>query len=264
MVTNKALKYIEDNKDNPFFLFVSFNIPHYPEQPDKKYANAFNHLKHPRREYARMMATVDDHVGLIMKKVEDLKLKENTIVLFYSDNGHSTEEPKVWAENHASGFPKGYYYGAFGGGGYTGKWIGQKGSFLEGGIRVPAILSYPAKLKKGIVRDQAVIGADWYPTLLELCGIELPKVKLDGRSVLPLIKDAKKASPHNVMYWGWQNRGIVREGKWKLYVFNNKPAGLFNLSGPNPEKVNYLGRERIIQTRLFNLYQDWMKETKMK
>ena len=84
-------------------------------------------------------------------------LTENTIVIFQSDNGHSTENSKgISVEEHTSGLPKGHYYLAHGGGGNTGKWIGSKGSFLEGGIRVPAIVSCPAKLPKGEVRDQAV------------------------------------------------------------------------------------------------------------
>ncbi|MGY8660664.1 MAG: sulfatase/phosphatase domain-containing protein, partial [Verrucomicrobiales bacterium] len=78
------------------------------------------------------------------------------------------------------------------GGGSTGKWIGHKGQFLEGGIRVPAIISYPAKLPKGEVRDQIVTAMDWYPTILKLCGVEAKPVwpKLDGHNILPLIDSA--------------------------------------------------------------------------
>ena len=74
-------------------------------------------------------------------------------------------------------------YGANGGGGNTGKWRGNKGTFFEGGIRVPAILSYPAKLPKGAVRGQAVTAMDWMPTILELCEVPKPKVNFDGHSL---------------------------------------------------------------------------------
>jgi arylsulfatase A-like enzyme len=79
---------------------------------------------------------------------------------------------------------------AHGGGGNTGKWRGSKGAFYEGGTRVPAVISYPAQLPQGIARDQAITMADWLPTVAEPCGVTLPKVKLDGQSLMPIIRSA--------------------------------------------------------------------------
>ena len=109
--------------------------------------------------------------------------------------------------NHSSGYPRGHYYLAHGGGGNTGKWIGHKGDFLEGGIRVPAMISYPAKIPQGQTRDQIVTVMDWFPTVLELCGIEQKAnpPKLDGHSMSKVIADPKSASDHEVLHFGWAN-----------------------------------------------------------
>ncbi len=261
MMTSRAMEYVEKNKNQPFFMMVSFNIPHYPEQPSEKFKNAYADLASPRKEYARMISTVDDYIGQINKKVADLGLTENTIILYYSDNGHSTEDAAVRVDNHSSGFPKGFNYGPNGGGGYTGKWLGQKGDYREGGIRVPAILSYPAKLSKGIERDQAVIGADWYPTILDLCGIKLPEVKLDGESVVPVIKDNSLKSPHEMMFWNWGKSGAVRKGEWKLILHDGKENALHNLNDEKPESKNYVLDKSSLVEELKEKYQQWLKET---
>lgn len=95
-----------------------------------------------------MVSTTDDKMSMIMDRLERHGLRDNTIVIFMSDNGHSEENYKIRGKNHTSGLAEGTNYGANGGGGNTGKWRGQKSSFLEGGIRVPAVISYPAKLGK--------------------------------------------------------------------------------------------------------------------
>jgi arylsulfatase A-like enzyme len=245
-------------------MYVAFNIPHYPEQADAKFDERYKEMEMPRRSYAKMISTVDDRMGAIMKKLEETGIRDNTIVLFLSDNGHSTEDNSgIRVDNHTSGFPKGHYYSANGGGGNTGKWIGNKGQFFEGGVRVPAILSYPARLPKGVVRDQAVIGADWFPTILKLCGVKLPKVKLDGRSVIPLINSPDAPSPHKVLHWGWGGKWAVREGPWKLSGKGNKPSHLGNLDDEAPEVKNYLKEKPELMKRLHDLHNQWAKDTAM-
>ncbi|MCP4732473.1 MAG: sulfatase-like hydrolase/transferase, partial [Roseibacillus sp.] len=188
LMTNRALDYIDAHRDKPFFLYMAFNIPHYPEQPDRKFEERYKDLPMPRQSYARMISTTDDRMGRILDRLEKRKLRGNTIVIFMSDNGHSTEEGARIRANHKSGMKEGHYYHAHGGGGNTGKWRGSKGSYYEGGLRVPAIISYPAKLPEGEVRGQAITAADWFPTIPDLCEIERPKVQLDGHSALPLIQ----------------------------------------------------------------------------
>ncbi|MFM1560793.1 MAG: sulfatase-like hydrolase/transferase [Roseibacillus sp.] len=261
LMTKRALDYIEANKEGPFFIYVAFNIPHYPEQPDKKFEERYQDLKMPRRSYAKMISTTDDRMLQILKKLEALDLRKETIVIFMSDNGHSTEDGAKIRPNHKSGLPEGHYYHANGGGGNTGKFRGNKGTYFEGGLRVPAIISYPAKLPKGEVRDQAITAADWYPTILELCGVEKPKVKLDGHSVLPLIRDASTPSLHRQLHWAWSKGWAMREGDWKLIGNGAKPNFLGNLTDEEPEKKNYLKEMPDLVAKLHQLHKEWAKST---
>jgi arylsulfatase A-like enzyme len=260
LMTGGALKFIEKNKDNPFFLFVSFNIPHYPEQADKKFDERYKDLKMPRQSYAKVLSTTDDRMGMVVKKLEELGIRNNTIIIFMSDNGHSCERNQIRMDGHASGLPKGTRYGANGGGGNTGKWRGNKGTFLEGGIRVPAIISFPAKLPQGEARDQAITAMDWFPTILELCGIELPEVELDGASVVPIVKSSKAPSHYKVMHWQWQKKWAVREGDWKLIGSGPRGNLLVNIADEKPETKNYLAQKPDLARRLTDLHLEWLKK----
>jgi arylsulfatase A-like enzyme len=268
MITDRALSFIERNQDRPFFLYYAPNIPHYPEQALARHQQRYQNLPEPRRSYAAIVSTTDDYIGRVLTQLEALGLAEDTIVIFMSDNGHSEEDYQIQVDGHLSGYPRGHNYGANGGGGNTGRWIGAKGSFLEGGIRVPAIISYPAKLPRGEVRDQAVTAMDWFPTVLELCGIEAPEgVPLDGHSVLPLVEDASISSAYKAMYWQWQEGWMVREGNWKLIVNNAKGLGqpaldktyLANLEDGQPEAKNHVQEHPEIVERLTQLHREWIE-----
>jgi arylsulfatase A len=269
LMVERSLKFIDENKDRPFFLFVPFNIPHYPTQALPEYSAKYSELPEPRRSYAAMVSTTDYYLGKIVDKLESAGLREKTIVIFQSDNGHSTENAKISVENHKSGLAKGTNYGANGGGGYTGRWLGAKASFLEGGIRVPAVLSYPAKVPGNIVREQAITAMDWFPTVLEFCGVKPPAgVAFDGHSLLPLLDDAAAPSRYSTMHWAWQDRWAVREGSWKL-LFNDRGSGgrppfdrvhLANLDDPQPEATNYAAERPEVVTRLTRLHDLWDRE----
>ena len=263
LMTKRAVEYIEANKSAPFFMYVAFNIPHYPEQSDAKFDERYAKMEMPRQSYAKMVSTTDDRMGVILAKLDELKLTDNTIVIYMSDNGHSPENGgSIRVANHTSGYPKGHYYSANGGGGNTGKWIGAKGDLNEGGIRVPAVISYPAKLPKGVVRDQVITGADWFPTILELCGVATPNVELDGQSLTPIIKSAKAKSHHKVMHWGWSNKWAVRDGDWKLLGAKGKVTHLVNLADAEPERKNYLKEKPELAERLRRLHDEWLEETR--
>jgi len=267
MMVERAVDYIGAQREAPFFMMVAFNLPHYPEQPLGKYADAYPDLPMPRQSYARVVSTVDDYIGRLMSKLRDTGQRENTIVILMGDNGHSAENNQgIAVDNHTSGYPKGHYYSAHGGGGNTGKWIGQKASFLEGGIRVPAIISYPSGLPQGKVRDQIVTVMDWFPTILELAEIDPSKVPLDGKSMLPLIRDASAPTGHDVLHFGWDNEWAVREGDWKLIgrISKSEPGrvrkSLHNLADAEPEVKDHAAEHPEIVARLTDLHDVWSRE----
>ena len=268
LMVQRSLKFIMQNKDRPFLLYMPFNIPHYPEQALKRFEAVYKDIADPaRRSYAAIVSTTDHYIGQIVDKLEALGLRENTIIIFMSDNGHSEETGnRIRVDNHRSGYPKGHFYGASGGGS-TGKWIGQKGSFLEGGVRVPAIISYPAKLPKGEVRGQIITAMDWFPTVLDLCGVQQPSnaPKLDGHSVLPLIRSAKAKSKYKILHFAWGKKWAVREGDWKLIGSNgNTKVSLRNLVDAKPEAKDYAKAKPEIVQRLRILHSSWVKEVSPK
>ena len=270
MMIDQAVKYIDEHSDGTFFMMVAFNLPHYPEQPTGKYKDAFSDLEMPRRSYARVVATVDDQIGRLIAQLEKSGVRDDTIIIFSSDNGHSEENNRgVIVEDHASGYPLGYYYSANAGGGYTGKWIGSKGSYLEGGVRVPAVINYPKQLPIGAVRNQAVSVMDWMPTLIDLIGLPKPKAKLDGHSLLPIIKNAKAPSKHPILYFDWQDKWAVREGDWKLISTMNRSTNLpkitlHNLAEKNPEVQDHAKENPKLVAHLTKLHKEWAKEVKPK
>ena len=145
-----------------------------------------------------------DRPNVLFAKLDELGLRENTIVVFQSDNGHSTEERAHF------------------GGGSAGSNRGAKFSLFEGGIRLPAILSWPGRIPVGEFRDQIAHACDWMPTLAELCGVPLPDKTLDGLSLAKVLADGAAPSPHDGKSLHWQvGEGpkadwAVREGEWKL------------------------------------------------
>ena len=261
LMTERALTFIDRNPDHPFFMYVAFNIPHYPEQADKSFDDRYKNLPMPRQSYAKMISTTDDRMGKIIDRLKKHGLRDNTIVIFMSDNGHSAETNQIRVDGHKSGLAKGTKYGANGGGGNTGKWRGNKGNFFEGGIRVPAVVSYPAKLPQGVVRDQAVTAMDWLPTVVDLCGLKLPDAKLDGKSLTPIIESADAPSHYKVMHWQWGNQWAVRRGEWKLLGNGAKGRFLANLNDPEPEMKNHLKAQPKLVTELAALHGEWVKQT---
>ena len=261
LMTERAVEYVEQHRDEPFLMVVALNIPHYPEQADRRFYAMYEDMPMPRQSYARMVSTTDDRIGQVLAALDEQDLTEDTIIVFMSDNGHSAENNNgIAVDDHASGLPRGHYYLAFGGGGNTGPWRGHKGTFYEGGIRVPAMISYPRAIPAGEVRDQAVTAMDWMPTILELCGVDPPVgVELDGASLMPIIEhDAP--SHYRAMHWGWRNGWAVRLGDWKLLGTGDTATELVNLADPEPEQANHLEDRADIAERLHALHRAWQAE----
>ncbi|QDT31641.1 Arylsulfatase [Thalassoglobus polymorphus] len=203
LMVDECKKFISEKSESPFFLYWAINVPHYPMQGTEKWREHYKHLESPRRMYAEFVSTMDEKVGEVLDFLKENQLRENTIVIFQSDHGHSTEER------------------AFFGGGNSGPYRGAKGCLFEGGLRVPSFISWPGKLPQGEVREQMVMGCDWYPTIADLCGIEQPQHHLDGHSIkFVLLKNEK--SPHEELFWqlgaGKKPQLAIRSGNWKLLI----------------------------------------------
>jgi arylsulfatase A len=256
MMVKEAGAFMEKNKEQPFFLYWAANTPHYPVQPDIKWLGHYKDLPNPRRMYAAFVSTMDERIGQLLKKVADLDLADNTIIIFQADQGHSEEER------------------AFSGGGFTGGYRGSKFSLFEGGIRVPAIISWPGHIPKNAVRKQFVTNIDWYPTLAEYCDIPLPGRKLDGKSITKVIASDTTASPHPAFFW--QSAGnkdlrqwAVRAGDWKLLhnplqgsanELNRDRLMLINIRNDSSERTNEADNHPQIVERLKQLHTGWAAE----
>ena len=153
--------------------------------------------------------------------------------------------------------------------GNTGKWLGAKGSFLEGGIRVPAIISMPDVIPKGEDRDQIITNMDFVPTILEMINYGTQKLAFDGKSLVSLFSDHKSSEIHNYLFFQWQNRWMVRRGEWKLFHNLNlakeeaqetQKFFLASLNDNEPEKYNYAQDKSDIVNELMNAYEIWNKE----
>lgn len=257
LMVKEANRFMEKNNRNPFFMYFAINLPHYPYQGDPGWLEYYRKkgIAYPRDLYAAFISTLDDKIGLLLKKVSELGLSENTIVIFQSDNGHSTEERAHF------------------GGGSAGIFRGAKQCLFEGGIRVPAAISWPGKIPTGEVRDQFAVNADWMPTLADLCGIKLDTQDLDGKSLLPLIRDEKKGTLHSEGYcWEFKDMWAARKGKWKLlgnpydtsqraYTFSEK-LFLVNLEEDPGEKNNLAEKYPEKVKELENQYRKWLADSR--
>jgi arylsulfatase A len=251
-------QFMAANAEKPFFLYWAINLPHYPLQGKEKWRKQYEHLPSPRNKYAAFISSMDEAIGELLAGLNELGLREDTVVIYQSDHGHSTEER------------------TFSGGGSAGPYRGAKFSLFEGGIRVPAIISWPGTLPAGQVRSQMATACDWLPTIADLCGAEAPKHRLDGASLRDVISDGSATSPHQTFHWqtggGKNPQWAVRDGDWKLIgnprdTSNKAPLGkgdqrfLVNLANDVTEMKNVAADHPEIVARLTQLHDAWEKDS---
>lgn len=206
LMADKADEFIARQKKQPFFMYYAINMPHYPLQPKGKWRDHYQHMDMPRRDYAAFVSTIDEYIGRLMSTLEDHGLRDNTIIILQSDHGHSNETR------------------TFGGGGSAGPYRGSKFSLFEGGIRVPAIISYPDKIKSDQQRNQMAFNIDWLPTIADYCDIEnLPK-EIEGKSLQAVIEDNDQ-TPHQQFIWKSGGSWAIRQGNWKLLGYPQDNSG---------------------------------------
>lgn len=245
LIVKEASGFIEKNQKDQFFIYFAMNTPHYPYQGTPEWLKYYQDkgVAYPRDLYAAFISTMDEKIGELLQKLEDLGLCENTIIVFQSDNGYSTEERAHF------------------GGGSAGILRGSKFSLFEGGIRVPAAISWPARIKAGEERNQICVNADWMPTLAELCGIDLDTKDLDGKSLVPVIRDKNAKSRHESGFcWQSGNQWAARRGDWKLLV--NAISGEKGIPADSVFLVN-LKDDQGERTNLVNKYPEKVKELKI-
>lgn len=208
LIGEKSVEFVRRaaRDGRPFLLYVPFNAPHYPLHAPRKYVDRFPDLPPDRRIMAAMLSAMDDAVGAIMAELVAQGLRDNTLVFFQSDNGPSRE-----SRNWLDGRTDPYY------GGTTGQLKGHKFSLYEGGIRVPALMSWPARIPAGQVLDGVGAAMDIFPTFLKAAGGDCGAYELDGLDALPMVAEGM-ASPHAEIYWEMLHQTAVRSGRWKLVL----------------------------------------------
>lgn len=181
----------------PLFLYVPFNAVHSPHQVPERYLAPYGHLKGNRRLYAGMLAAMDEGIGEILAALDKKGLRQNTLIIFSSDNGGPA--PGVTTSN--------------------GPLRAGKGTLYEGGVRVPALAVWDGKIKPGSIVDAPLHIVDWYPTLLKLAGVSLhQKHPLDGRDAWPAITQGAPTPHEDILHNVTATGGAVRVGDWKLIV----------------------------------------------
>ncbi|MFC5625048.1 sulfatase family protein [Algoriphagus winogradskyi] len=226
--TEEAIKFIEKSKDEPFFLYLAHSMTHVPLFVSDKFKG-----KSEQGLYGDVMMEVDWSVGQVRKKLEDLGLAENTIIIFTSDNG-----PWLSYGGHA---------------GLTGGLKEGKGTSWDGGIREPGIFVWPNHFPAGKIEKQAAMTIDILPTLAEITGSKLPELAIDGRSILPIL-EGKAIEPKP--YFAYYNRNELQAviyGKWKMvfpHTYRSIPEGTEMRNDGIPVKYQML---KLDNAELFDL-----------
>ena len=270
-----AVDFIDGNTETPFLMYFSFYSVHAPfdapaervEKYEKKKTalgltdedrfgeehhgdKSFKYRKqqdHPT--YAAMVESVDMAVGRVLAKVREKGIEDNTIVVFFSDNGGLSTSEGIPTANTPLRTGKGWLY--------------------EGGIREPAIIKWPGHTASGLVSDAPVTSMDFYPTILEMAGLPLrPDLHMDGKSLVPLLKEQREKI-HDALYFHYPHRsnqkgspsGAIREGDYKLIVFfNDHKLELYHLKNDIGEQHNLADELPQVRDRLFAKLKDWWQE----
>lgn len=244
LLTQRAVEFIKRRRNGPFYLSLHYTAPHWPWQDRKGGERVVftNKTIEPvtmggggsLKLYADMMRSLDEGVGLVMRTLKSTGLERNTLVIFTSDNG---------GERFSYEWP----------------FSGEKGELLEGGIRVPAIVSWPGVIPAKRVIDQMAITMDWTGTILGACKTKADeRYPLDGINLLGTIKGADVVR-ERTFCWRIYNQDAVRQGKWK-YVRNGKKRQLFDLSQDQHEQSDFSTKNPDVLERLVAEFDKWNQQ----
>ena len=243
VIGERAVKWIGEHKDEPFFLYLPHGAPHYPYQtPDGEGFRVVGKpgVKGPPRNdkhaYAQMIEALDDSVGQVVAALKEQGLEDNTLVIFCSDNGPA-------------------------GPGSAGALRGHKGQVYEGGHRVPMIMKWPAMFDHvGVDRDITVLGMDLFPTFASIAKAQLPNdLALDG---VDLFSTAESKLRERTAFWVHGDQYAMRDGVMKLVVRGKQPPELYNLA-KDPAESSYLAAQRPDEVRrMVEACKAWMKDVR--
>ena len=258
LIHQHALQFLKTNKDHPFFLWLSYTIPHAELQVphDSVYDNYVAQLHDTlRAAYAAMVSRLDRYVGEIRAQVQALGIKDNTLILFSSDNGPHREGGNDPAYFNSSGSLRGI-----------------KRDLYEGGIREPFVAVWPKHIQPGRLSDRPFAFWDLFPTFEQIAGIPVAK-NIDGYSILPVLEGhPENATQHDYFYWEFHENGgrqAVRWGKWKgvrldvntiadppieLYDLENDPKEQTDVAAQHPDIAQHI---KTIMTQAHQPNKDW-------
>jgi len=238
--TREAAGFLNRRRKEPFFLYLTYNAVHGPMEPVDKYTSRFPSIAEPRRRtFAGMLAALDAGVGAVLKTLRDNGLEENTLIFFVSDNGGPT------AGNTSRNDPL----------------RGVKGQVLEGGIRVPFLMQWKARVPAGVVYRRPVIALDIFPTAVAAAGGKVPaEARLDGVNLLPYVAGKEKAAPHEALYWRFGQPAAIRQGDWKLLRQGEDAWQLYNLSEDVGEAKDLAAANPAKRKELEAAYEAWNRQ----
>ena len=247
-LTDAGLRFMEKNHEKPFFLFMSYNAPHLdleaPAETIAKYpANKMTKVPgvtpEDRSVYGAMVDEMDHGVGLLIAKIDELGLSENTVVWFLSDHGGM----KRTSDNRPL--------------------KGAKGNAYEGGIRIPMIVKWPHNVPAGITLKDPATSLDIGATAIAMAGGDPKEVGLHGKDIRPYLTQQSKDAPHKILYWhtakGSKPAGVIRQGDFKLLIKAKGQTELYNLKDDLGEKSNLAASEPKRVQRMLTLWKKWNK-----
>ncbi|MEI6235528.1 MAG: sulfatase-like hydrolase/transferase [Planctomycetota bacterium] len=242
LIAKEACKLVEQSKgDKPLFLYLPFQAVHGPMQVPESYLKQYGDLKEPRKTYAGMLSALDEAVGQVLAAFDKKGLRENTLIIFSSDNGG----PSPGRVTHNTPLRAG------------------KGTIFEGGVRTCAFATWPGKIPAGQTIKEPVHIIDWYPTLLKLAQAS-PEQKrtVDGRDIWPVLTQNAK-SPHDAILLSGTNgtSAAIRMGEWKLLVGAADSGVGEEEEGPKKAKKKKAGEDGPQSVLLFNLEKDISEKT---
>lgn len=236
LITDEAVHIIERKSDQPFFLYVAYSVPHFPLQEPKRWTAMYDgRIDDPdRKKFAASLTHMDAGIGRIVKALEQSGKRNNTLLIYTSDNGGQKNYHSKTDYDGGKHSPNKVL-------GNNRPFRGWKGDLYEGGIRVPALVNWPGKLAPAVVK-QTVSVLDWYPTIAAYAGVTIPKEwELEGRNIRPLLEESWLPElQQRTLYWKTSRNYALRAGSWKLIEHRGKQSKfeLFNLTDDPYEKTD--------------------------